>query len=1294
MQSNNNTEKQLSESLKLINDLIFSVRHNEISKVKALLEAKASIHCRVPPESNTLLHEAAYFADENMVKLLLDAKASPHAKNIYGDTPFMLAAEKNENSALTLLEAKAGIETQNDSGNTALMFACVTGKLKLAKQLLESKAILETKNNSGSTALMLAIGHRKDDFIDYFLQKGALTHWAKHPDGETLNQRFLEYKKEKEKQLALEFVRAISRGDENEVKRLIEQKTPINHLHKNNTTALHYAAFYKDCPSSTVRLLLDAKAFLDPENNEGDTPLLLASIYHETAGLALVEAKADVNIQNATKNTALMFACENGRKQLAKQLIDRKANLDLKNDLGLSSLMIALGHHEYDIVTHLLQHGAKTDWKHHKDEKLIDQCFIAYTEYKRNIDSDDRTQAMAAFEKYLSVSLVHAVSNNNEDKVKQLINEKASVQYENQHGESALHYAAYHKNCSPYIAKLLVDAKADINATNIHGLTPLHFSCSFNEDVGTYLVDAKASLDNQDSTGNTALMYACKNKYTQIAKNLIVQGARLDLENKDKKIATDFLWKNQDFEMERELIKVSEEYGQLALLHAISSNRAIEAKRLVEEKVSININLPDENTLIHYAASCPDDNIVKILIDAKASFDKPNKFGTTPLLEAAAKNNNSAFHLLEAKASANSLNNTGNTALMYACEKNNTRLAIQLINAKADLTCKNQKGNSALMIAVSHKFKAKEIVQYLLLNGAIPDWKNHSAEIALTKDLIEINLLLQESAKGQARPTLSAYAKSLDGTLNVTFSFPSQRIINCLVDDGTLPKAFPLEKKFNQLKVSYKAFEKLTQTLSCTDINDSTLPTRLAHLLWKGSNLECWYKQQIANEKILLSRKQDESYQASSPPVAVETLPITPAPMRVKRNDNTRKTKADLKREEIEKRIKQRNDEKQRAQDQSVKQKQIEENKRKQHQKEWQQTQSARKAEELKLQMQRQQESARQAELLKQKMAEEEKLKELNLKGEIRRMHLRGYATAIMTHMRAIGTYGMVDRKEEKDYQLLNTHIKHFALLYNLARCYMAISSFKSMTRTQNDTLAKEAKDMRNMIMHGATETQVNSTGVDNTIQNLKEVLPMTFAKLNQPGPSSRFFKQDAQPIVDLFGKDLSEISLASIEDNPQYKELSTFFAGLKTTNIDEKGSKQAQHDKYIDWVTTKMIPLINRIMSPISKLSLEILNNNARLRELFGEQLDALKMLFSMIGEYSNHATCKLPKAIRKFLKSCHELRNAVGHEFPDIQDNELVVLGSLAKKINEVLLPIPCPPGFSVSLRIKTIVSPSPGA
>lgn len=141
---------------------------------------------------------------------------------------------------------------------------------------------------------------------------------------------------------------------------------------------LHHAVKSKDI--RFLQLLLPYVKQIDCQNNEGETPLMLAT--SETATKLLLEKGADVNLQDNSGKTALMYHCGNTERLLL--LLKSGAKTDSADQDGNT----ALHHASYfignpDAIKLLVQYGAKINARNKAGETPLGRCTILQSKTKK-----------------------------------------------------------------------------------------------------------------------------------------------------------------------------------------------------------------------------------------------------------------------------------------------------------------------------------------------------------------------------------------------------------------------------------------------------------------------------------------------------------------------------------------------------------------------------------------------------------------------------------------------------------------------------------------------------------------------------------------------------------------------------------------------------------------------------------------------------------------------------------------------------------------------------------------------
>ena len=93
--------------------------------------------------------------------------------------------------------------------------------------------------------------------------------------------------------------------------------------------------------------------------------------------------KGIINMEDGNGNTPLMYAAENGNKDIVKLLIDKGANVNKQDKNGKTPLMYAVVKGNKDIVKLLIENGAIVNKQNKDGQKALD-----YVE-NININFDD-----------------------------------------------------------------------------------------------------------------------------------------------------------------------------------------------------------------------------------------------------------------------------------------------------------------------------------------------------------------------------------------------------------------------------------------------------------------------------------------------------------------------------------------------------------------------------------------------------------------------------------------------------------------------------------------------------------------------------------------------------------------------------------------------------------------------------------------------------------------------------------------------------------------------------------------
>lgn len=294
-----------------------------------------------------------------------------------------------------------------------------------------------------------------------------------------------------------------------------------------NQTQLHIAALNGN--AEVTNQLIEAFADLNVEDVSGWTPLDIAvDKGHTDIVTALIKAGAYINNLDDKGRTLLHYAASNGHRDTVIALIKAGIDVNARDVWGWTPLDNAVDKGHAEVAIELIMADAdigsedSDGWTllHHAASK--GQTDILFALIKAGIDinaenNDGKT------------SLVLALENGHLDLAMNLLEAKANIKTVGDKGESLLCYAASKGNSDVVIA--LIEAGVDLNASDNNGKTPLHFAAKNGcAEALMYLIVAGADLNAKDNNNLTPLDYAVKNGHTQIVETLIQTGANMNTE--------------------------------------------------------------------------------------------------------------------------------------------------------------------------------------------------------------------------------------------------------------------------------------------------------------------------------------------------------------------------------------------------------------------------------------------------------------------------------------------------------------------------------------------------------------------------------------------------------------------------------------------------------------------------------------------------------------------------------------------------------------------------------------------
>lgn len=292
----------------------------------------------------------------NDVQALLRHGASVNAKDKYGQTALMWAAEQQEVEIVRLLlGAGANPNAKDKDGLTALMWCAAGPSLGTAMSIMNDRDSSDVENESPAQTILsgdapASADARSCQVTGLLLARKADIH-ARTADGED----------------ALSYAAAAAQPD---LVRLLLRRGGNAKTHdREGETALMSAIAGGESPqlTQTLALLLDAGADANAQKTSGSHIGLTALMWaatdtHSSDDVRLLLAHgANVNLRQPDGWTALMAAAEFGTPEIVRMLLDRGADPTAKNAQGDTPLSLVAGRTRRDeSVIALLRNAGAT----------------------------------------------------------------------------------------------------------------------------------------------------------------------------------------------------------------------------------------------------------------------------------------------------------------------------------------------------------------------------------------------------------------------------------------------------------------------------------------------------------------------------------------------------------------------------------------------------------------------------------------------------------------------------------------------------------------------------------------------------------------------------------------------------------------------------------------------------------------------------------------------------------------------------------------------------------------------
>lgn len=691
------------------------------------------------PDGRTILHLAADALQEKVVRMLLDKGASVQKQDKALKTPLdtvLLYPDRIEAARIAEMLIQKGANpsypefawfaqavratdyqsARFENGNTALHEATRRYQYGFAQFMLDQGIKPDSRNAAGETPLHSAVKSGWIAGAQLLLDRGANPNARDSQDNTPLHMNMP----------APARLQMISL--------LLSRKADPALKDSHGNTVLHKAVLNSYEPP-VVEALLAAQSPVDAQNNDDDTPLILAVRLRRLEYVPLLlAAKANILKRNRAGESALSLSITRGYE--AVDSIVQPSNVMQTDEEGSSVLMVAVSQQASPAIVRLiLSKGADVNTTNKvgdsalhlavrnrlKEQALIlieakadifrynaaleNPLFLALSATPAPLDWFFTPQVLAARDDKGETVMHHAARKNLPEGITYLAQKGATLDARNIMLETPLHIAA--RSDAVEAGERLIQSGAPLSAADVNGDTPLHAAVNAGALKSAQLfIRLKAPLDIQNYAGETALHIAARRNAAGIVNTLCANNARVD---------------------------VADAKGMTALAAAAAAGSLESAQALLAVGSAIDTRDTTGSTPLLRAVESEHAGLIRLLIQKNADIFALNARKVRPFTLAMQKNALIQREFLDpALVGRTDSNGDGMLHVLILALASPEQLEAAL-KAGAGLETRNSQGTTPLAFALTRLKDgvSPDTVLLLIRNGASPFAANADNETPL-----------------------------------------------------------------------------------------------------------------------------------------------------------------------------------------------------------------------------------------------------------------------------------------------------------------------------------------------------------------------------------------------------------------------------------------------------------------------------------------------------------------------------------------------------------------------------------
>lgn len=666
--------------------------------------------------------------DFSDMEKLLSEGANIMARDRYSRTALHIAVEEDPRLIPFLVKHGAEIEARDTEGRTPLAlavkapnvgFKCVQPLLDAGAEVMPRDRLNRTplhdveKMNPAMVRLLLAAGAEVDACADgdFTPLQIAVMNDASYDGMKALLEAGADVNARigKHEQYTILSV-AAKKGQVENCRLFLEHGAEVNAVDNFGKTALMDAARYPE----TCKLLLEFKADLTAKDQVGQTPLVYAVQENAQTAELLIDAGADVNVEDRYRRPLIILAAKMPDTRLFEKMLEKGADVTASDINGETLLHHAAEAGSVALCRRLLDGGAdvnavgKYGWTPvmraiHKDE-MPAVAFLL--EHGADLKLGGNPPPEKRWNDNIKPPLVMAIMNGNPEMCRLLVRHGAEFLDEELWPFKSLCCAA--ESGSVALCEYVLVFNPSLEVRDERGRTPLMSAAEgLNLDVCILLLSRGADVKAVGSQDRRSALwrlqqggFAEKNRAAvRIYELLLEADADVNARDATDDSFADWCTKMGDDSepyirkyLQSMTGRYAEAFAPPALHKAAYAGDVAEITRLLDDEnapADVNEKDPDGETALFHAIRGGSLPCVKLLLARGASLDVRGIYGGTPLHYAAGFGRRDILDfLLERHGKAWNLNfpdeKNEATALHWAVEARHGPCVIALVRAGAD----------------------------------------------------------------------------------------------------------------------------------------------------------------------------------------------------------------------------------------------------------------------------------------------------------------------------------------------------------------------------------------------------------------------------------------------------------------------------------------------------------------------------------------------------------------------------------------------------------------------------------